>query len=218
MVKKLDADPEGQFKIQVSVPVLQAEADGVWARLASFYGSNGIGAFFIPEIGDEVVLGYFNDDPSHPVILGSLYSGKQKMPYELTADNFTKAVVTRSKLKLEFDDDKKIITLTTPGNNKIVISDDQKSILLQDQNSNKIELSSSGIVLDSPKDIKISAKGKVIIDAVNNIELTAQADIKNQGLNINHQANAGFSAKGNVTAELSASGQTTVRGAVVMIN
>lgn len=218
VVRKLDADPEGQYKIQVSVPVLQAETDGVWARLASFYGSNGIGAFFIPEIGDEVVLGYFNDDPSHPVILGSLYSSKQKMPYELTADNFTKAVVTRSKLKLEFDDDKKVITLTTPGNNKIVISDDQKSILLQDQNSNKIELNSSGITIDSPKDIKISAKGKVTIDAVSNIELTAKADIKNQGLNINHQANVGFSAKGNATAELSASGQTTVKGGIVMIN
>jgi Rhs element Vgr protein len=218
VVKKLDADPEGQYKIQVSVPVLQAETDGVWARLASFYGSNGIGAFFIPEIGDEVVLGYFNDDPSHPVILGSLYSSSRKPPYELTADNFTKAVVTRSKLKLEFDDDKKVITLITPGNNKIVISDDQKSILLQDQNANKIELNSSGITIDSPKDIKISAKGKVTIDAVSNIELTAQADIKNQGLNINHQANVGFSAKGNATAELSASGQTTVKGAIVMIN
>ena len=98
------------------------------------------------------------------------------------------------------------------------ISDDQKSILLQDQNSNKIELSSSGIVIDSPKDIKISAKGKVTIDAVGNIESTAKADIKNQGLNINHQANIGFSAKGNATAELSASGQTTVKGAIVMIN
>lgn len=218
VVKKLDADPEGQYKIQVSVPVLQSETDGVWARLASFYGSSGLGAFFIPEIGDEVVLGYFNDDPSYPVILGSLYSSNRKPPYELTADNLIKAVVTRSKLKLEFDDEKKIITLITPGNNKIVISDDQKTILLQDQNSNKIELNSSGIIIDSPKDIKISAKGKVTIDAVGNIESTAQADIKNQGLNINHQANVGFSAKGNATAELSASGQTTVKGSIVMIN
>lgn len=218
VVKKLDADPEGQYKIQVSVPVLQSETDGVWARLASFYGSNGLGAFFIPEIGDEVVLGYFNDDPSYPVILGSLYSSNRKPPYELTADNFIKAVVTRNKLKLEFDDEKKIITLITPGNNKIVISDDQKSILLQDQNSNKIELNSSGIIIDSPKDIKISAKGKVTIDAVGNIESTAKADIKHQGLNINHQANVGFSAKGNATAELSASGQTTVKGSIVMIN
>ena len=218
VVKKLDADPESQYKIQVSVPVMQAETEGVWARLASFYGSSDFGAFFIPEIGDEVILGYFNDDPSHPVILGSLYSSKRKPPYELTADNFTKAIVTRSLMKLEFDDEKKIITLITPNNNEIVINDDEKSILIQDENANKIQLDTSGIVLDSPKDIKISAQGNVTIDAVGNIELTAQADIKNQGLNINHEANVGFVAKGNVTAELSSSGQTIVKGSMVMIN
>ncbi|PSJ18966.1 type VI secretion system tip protein VgrG [Nitrosomonas supralitoralis] len=218
LVKKLDADPDGQYKIQVSVPIMQSEADGVWARLVSFYGSKELGAFFIPEIGDEVVLGFFNADPSYPVILGSLYSSNKNPAYELTADNFIKAIVTRSKLKLEFDDEKKVVTLITPDNNKIVISDDQKSILLQDQNANKIELNPNGIVIDSPKDIKISAKGKITFDAIGNIELTAQADIKNQGLNINQQANVGFSAKGNATAELSASGQTMVKGGIVMIN
>jgi len=218
VVKKLDADPDGQYKIQVSVPVLQAETDGVWARLASFYGSDGIGAFFIPEIGDEVILGYFNNDPSYPVILGSLYSSKHKPPYELTADNFTKAIVTKSKLKIIFDDDKKIITVITPANNQIVISDDAKSILLQDQNQNKVELKPDGIYIDSAKDIVMSAKGKVTVTAVGNIESTSNADIKSQGLNINNNANVGFVAKGAASAELSASGQTTVKGAMVMIN
>jgi Rhs element Vgr protein len=218
VVKKLDADPEGQYKIQVSTPLMQAETDGVWARLANFYASNAFGAFFIPEIGDEVVLGYLNNDPSSPIVLGSLYSSKLKPPYELTADNFTKAVVTKSKLKIEFDDDKKIITITTPGNNKIVLSDDGKSILLQDQNSNKVQLSDSGIVLDSPKDISITAKGKITLDAVGEIGVTSKADVKIAGLNINNSANVGFVAKGNASAELSASGQTTVKGAMVMIN
>jgi Rhs element Vgr protein len=218
VVKKLDADPDGQCKIQVSVPLMQAENDGVWARLANFYASNSFGSFFVPEIGDEVVLGFLNSDPSNPVVLGSLYSSKLKPPYELTADNFTKAVVTKSKLKIEFDDDKKIITISTPGNNKIVLSDDGKSILLQDQNSNKVELSDSGIVLDSPKDISITAKGKITLDAVGEIGVTSKADVKIAGLNINNSANVSFVAKGNASAELSASGQTTVKGAMVMIN
>lgn len=218
VVMKLDADPEGQCKIQVSTPLLQAQTDGVWARLANFYASEAIGAFFIPEIGDEVVLGYLNNDPSCPVVLGSLYSSKRKPPYALTADNFTKALVTKSKLKIEFDDDKKIITLLTPGNNTVVLSDDGKSILLQDQNNNKVELSASGIVLDSPKDITISAKGKITLDAVGEIGITSKADVKIAGLNINNTANVGFVAKGNASAELSASGQTIVKGAMVMIN
>jgi Rhs element Vgr protein len=218
VVLKLDADPEGQYKIQVEVPLMKAQVAGVWARLASFYGSSGFGAFIIPEIGDEVILGFFNNDPSCPVILGSLYSSKHVPPYELAAENNYKALVTRSKLKMEFDDDKKIITLITPGKNKVVISDDGKSILLEDQNSNKVELSPSGILLDSPKDIVINAKGKVAISAAQNVEVAAQLDVKVSGLNINHSANVGFAAKGAATAELSAAGQTTVKGALVMIN
>lgn len=218
VVKKLDQDPAGEYKIEVSVPVLNAQKAGVWARLASFYGSDGIGAFFVPEIGDEVILGYFNNDPCHPVILGSLYSSNRKAPYEMTKENNTKAIVTRSNLKLEFEEDKKIITVETPGGNKIVISDDDKSILLQDQNDNKVKLGTDGISLDSPKDIKINAKGKITLEAVDEIGITSKADANIEGLNVNAKANVGFVGKGSATAELSAAGNTTVKGAMVMIN
>lgn len=219
VVKKLDADPEGEYKIQVSVPILQAETEGVWARLAGFYATaDGNGAFFVPEIGDEVVLGYFNNDPSHPVILGSLYSSNKNPPYDLTAENYKKAIITKGQLKIEFDDEKKILTIVTPANNQIVIADDQKSILLQDQNNNKVQLNSDGIVLDSPKDITISATGKISLTATDEIGISSQADVKVDGLNISQTANVGFTAKGSATAELSASGQTTVKGAMVMIN
>jgi Rhs element Vgr protein len=218
VVTKLDADPEGENKIQVKVPVLQAETEGVWARMAQFYASDSIGAFFVPEVGDEVVLGYFNNDPSHPVILGSLYSSKRKPPYPLTAENNVKAIVTRSKLKVEFEEKDKTITIITPGNNKVVISDKDKSILLLDQNNNKVELKPEGIVIDSAKDITISAKGKITIDAMQSIGITAKQDVKISGLNVSNEAQVGFTAKGNATAELSASGQTTVKGAMVMIN
>ncbi|WP_062057726.1 type VI secretion system tip protein VgrG [Cellvibrio sp. OA-2007] len=218
IVKKLDADPDGQHRVQVSIPEMSAATDGFWARLANFYSSNSFGAFFIPEIGDEVVLGFFNNDPSYPVILGSLYSSKNVPPYSLAAENNTKAIVTRTKMKLEFDEEKKIITLITPGANKIVISDDGKSILLQDQNNNKVTLDSAGITLDSPKDITLKAQGKIVLQATQNIEATAQMDIKQTGLNITSTANVGFTAKGSATAEVSASGTTTIKGAMVMIN
>ncbi len=218
VVMKLDGDPGGENRVQVSVPILQAETEGVWARLANFYASNSFGTFFIPEIGDEVVLGYLNNDPSNPVILGSLYSSKQVPPYDLSADNFTKAMVTSSQLKIEFDDDKKVISIITPGDNQVVLSDDAKSILLQDQNGNKVELNSDGIVLDSPGDISISAKGKVSIDATGELAMSSKADVSLEGMNVKQEAKAGFTAKGSASAELSASGNTTIKGAMVMIN
>ncbi len=218
VVKKLDADPEGQYKVQVSIPVLQAETDGVWARLMQFYASDGFGSFFVPEIGDEVVLGYFNNDPSSPVILGSLYSSKRKPAYELTADNYKKAIVTKTRLKLEFDDEKKVVTIVTPASNTIVVSDDEKSILLQDQTGNKVKLSQDGILLDSPKDITINAKGKINITAVGNIAAESKASVTVDGMSIAQTAKTSFTAKGNASAELSSPGQTTVKGSMVMIN
>ena len=218
VVKKLDADPESQYRVQVSIPEMSAETDCFWARLTNFYSSNSFGAFFIPEIGDEVVLGFFNDDPSHPVILGSLYSSKNVPPYTPEAANNIKAIVTRTKMKVEFDEEKKIITVITPGTNKIVISDEGKSILLQDQNNNKVTLDAAGITLDSPKDITLKAQGKIVMTASQNIEATAQMDIKQTGLNITSTANVGFTAKGSATAEVSAAGTTTIKGAMVMIN
>jgi Rhs element Vgr protein len=218
VVMKLDSDPEGEQRVQVSTPVMRPSTDGVWARLTKFYASDGFGSFFIPEIGDEVVLGYLNNDPSHPIILGSLYSSKRKPPYELTAQNNLKAIVTRCKSKIEFNEEDKVITITTPGNNKLIFSDTDKSILMQDQNNNKLELNTSGITMDSPKDISITAKGTITLDAIGTVSITSKADVKSSGLNVNCEGQVGFVGKGAATAELSAAGQTTVKGAMVMIN
>lgn len=218
IVKQLDEDPEGQNRVQVTIPVLQAETEGVWARLIQYYASSGFGNFFIPEIGDEVVIGYFNNDPSNPVILGSLYSSNHTPPYDLTSDNFIKALVTKSGHKIEFDDDKKVITILTPGGNTLIFSDEDKSIKVSDVNDNSIALETGGITLNSQKDITIKATGKITLDAVDKISITSKADVATAGLNISNKANVGFTAQGNATAELSASGQTTVKGAMVMIN
>lgn len=217
-VKKIDADPESEYRIQVTIPVLQMEEDGVWARLGTFWGSSDYGAFFIPDVDDEVIVGYFNDDPSHPVVLGSLYSSKQKPANEITSDNDIKGIVSKSKIKVEFNDKDKVLTLETPGGNKVTFSDKEKSIVVEDQNSNKVSLESGGITLDSPKDINIKSKGKIVLDSVGGIEASSKGDLALKGMNVNATANVGFVAKGNATAEVSASGQTTLKGAMVMIN
>lgn len=217
VVSKLD-DPEGENRIQVTVPLLGEKAAGVWARLTTQYASNGAGIFFAPEIGDEVVLGYFDNDPTYPVIIGSLHSSKRPPPYASDASNNIKAIVTRSKSKIEFNDEDKVITVTTSGNNKIILNDKDKSIQLSDQNGNKVEMTPSGISLDSPKDIRIHAKGSIAIDAVGKIDITSKADVINSGLNVKCDAQVSFVAKGSASAELSAAGETVVKGAMVMIN
>ncbi|MEK8034486.1 type VI secretion system tip protein VgrG [Ideonella sp. DXS29W] len=218
VVMKLDEDPEGEQRIQVQLPYLQVETPGIWARLVQGHASNSFGQFFVPEVGDEVVLGFFNDDPGYPVILGSLYSSNHTPPYALEAENNTKAIVTRCQHRIEFNEKDKIITIETPSKNTMVLNDNDKSVLLKDQNGNSIKLSSDGIALDSPKDIKVTAQGGITLTATTGLKLDCQADIQAQGMNITAQAQVGFTGKGSATAELSAAGQTTVKGAMVMIN
>ncbi|WP_267221332.1 type VI secretion system tip protein VgrG [Dyella silvae] len=218
VVMKLDGDPEGEQRIQVNVPVLQAQTQGVWARLLQFYASNAFGAFFLPEVGDEVLLGYLNDDPSHPVVLGSLYSSSRKPPYTIEAKNNTKAIVTRCLHKIEFNEEDKIITVITPGKNQMVLDDKNQSITVQDQHNNSVKLSSAGIALTSQSDIKLTAQGNVTITANAAVNIKATTDLKAAGMNVTCEAQVGFTGKGSATAELSAAGQTTVKGAMVMIN
>jgi Rhs element Vgr protein len=210
VVTKLEGDPSGSYRVQVEVPSHAGTPASVWARISNFYATNNAGAFFLPEVGNEVVLGFVNNDPRHPVILGSLYNGKNAPPYTADSKNNIKAIVTRSRMKVEFDDGKKSITLDTPAGNTILINDTGKSIEIRDQNQNRIGLSSAGIALQSSKDLSISAGG--------NISITSKADVSITGQNVKASAAVGFAAKGDATAELTASGDTTVKGAMVRIN
>ena len=170
------------------------------------------GTFWLPEPDDEVLVGFVNNDPAHPVILGSIYGAKHKPPYEYTAENNMKALVTRKKLKIEFDEEKKIITV------KVELNDEGKSVTLTDANGNEVKMDKDGISLSSAKDIKLSAKGNITMDATMKLSGSAKQDASLEGLNVTVQGKMGATVKGNATAELSASGQTTVKGAMVMIN
>lgn len=218
VVKKLDGDPLKEQRIQVELPWMDGKSKLFWARLSTMYATGGMGAFFLPEPEDEVIVGFMNQDPAHPVILGLLYGEKHKPPYEYEAKNNKKAIVTREKMRLEFDEEKKIITVSTPGKNTVEISDDGKHIKLTDENKNEITMDKNGITLTSAKDIKLKAKGNITMDATMKLSGTAKQDASLEGLNVKVQAKVGASVKGNATAELSASGQTTVKGAMVMIN
>ena len=218
-VKKIFDDPDAHFRIQISLPSNAENQDGMWARLSNFYATSGAGAGFLPEVGDEVVIGFLESDPRFPVILGSLYSSaKQAAATPADNNNYIKTIITKSKLKISFDDEKKITKIETPGGNSITLSDDAKSIELVDQNSNSLKMTSDGITIQSNKDITLKATGNINLDATGKLNLSAKQDVVIAGMNINSTAQVGFTAKGNATAEISASGQTTVKGGIVMIN
>lgn len=218
IVEALAGDPGSCNCIKVQIPLLNTKPDTVWARLSQFAASKGVGSFFIPSVGDEVILGFLNNDPNQAVILGCLYSAKHVPPYEITDDNYKRAFISPEKLTIELDDEKKVITIATPGKNSIVIDDNNKSITLKDQNKNEIVMGANGIQITSNKDIKMSAKGNITLDATGKVGVKAKQDATIEGMNVTVKAQTTLKVTGTASAELSASGQTTVKGAMVMIN
>lgn len=214
-VKQINNDPAGDFRVLVKLPLIQ---DGIWARLATFYATANAGAFFYPEVDDEVAVGFFNDDPAHPVILGAMYSKDRAGAYTPDEQNSNKAFVSREQMKIAFDEEKKIITITTPANNQLVFSDDAKSITLADQNNNNIKMSPDGIELNSASNIRMNATQKINIHSQDDTTVESDSNLSLAGLNVNCQADVELSAVGNASAAFSSSGELIINGALVMIN
>ncbi len=217
-VKQVSEDPDGNHRVLVTLPLLGGETAGVWARLGGIYASNAFGAVFFPEIGDEVVLGFMSEDPRNPVILGSVYSKARAPAYPANKDNDKKAIVTRSKLEVTFDDKDKIIEIKTPGGHSIQLNDKTGEIQIKDSNANSVVLGKSGITIDSASDIAMTAKGDITIKAGANLAMQATADSTLKALNITEQASAKHTVSANAAAELKASGMVTINGALVKIN
>jgi len=218
VVKQVAKDPGAEFRVLVNLPLLKDDAKGVWARLAGFYASNKLGAVFYPEVGDEVVVGFMNQDPRYAVILGSVYSKKRPPPYPPDEKNTLKALVTSSKLEITFDEKDKVIEIKTPGKHVIRLDDKADTLTLSDANKNRISMAKGGITIESGANLTLTAKGNITVDAKGNLAEKAAANATLEALQISQKAKTKYAANGAATAELTSSGMLTVRGSLVKIN
>lgn len=217
-VKQVHEDPDGQFRIKISLPLVANAEEGIWARLAAPYAGVSMGLQCLPEVEDEVVVGYFDADPTAPVVLGSLHSSTRALPFTPDAKNTIKALVTASALKLTFDDVKKIAALETPGGHKLTMSDEAASITLVDSTGNRVAMEKSGVTVESKMDLKLQANGSIAISGKQGVTITTPMDASVKGMNVHLSADVKLAAEGQVSAQLTSSAETVVKGALVMIN
>jgi uncharacterized protein involved in type VI secretion and phage assembly len=67
-------DPDSAGRIKVKFPWLPREVE-TWARVSLPLGGNRTGLWALPEVGDEVIVGFEHGDVRRPIILGSLWNG-----------------------------------------------------------------------------------------------------------------------------------------------
>lgn len=202
IVTQLESDPNGEDRILVKIPIINNEEQGIWCRVASPDAGENRGVFFRPEIEDEVIIGFINEDPNNAIVLGMLHSSGKPAPITASDDNHQKGIVTRSEMKVLFDDEKKSIGIETPAGKKITLDEDKGVIVIEDENSNVITIDSNGIKMESS----------------GNIEIKATGDVKIEGTNVSISASAQLKAEGSAGAELSSGATAILKGSIVQIN
>lgn len=227
-----DGDPDKVHRIKVRIPAIHEQDSVIWARLNLPYAGKNRGALWIPEEGDEVVVGFFNDDPRQAVVLGSLYNGQTDPPLKFTDQNNEKGFITRNNIKMVFTDekDKEKLEITTPAGNQVLLVD-EKGITVLDKNQNKITLHDKGMSFEdkNKNTITTNDKGTVVEDSnKNTLTLNNQGvEIKDLNGNTIALSSAGIEIKdvsGNkMTLEASgitvqSSANVTVKGAMINLN
>jgi uncharacterized protein involved in type VI secretion and phage assembly len=181
-------DPDGLARVRVRLPWQVDGQSSYWARIAMLMAGGGRGTYFLPEIGDEVLVGAENGDPSHLYVLGMVWNGKQKPPDNNDdGKNDRRLIHSRSGHRLVFDDGAQPrVELMLADKKHLVL--DQDGVTLEDGKGNKfiIESNSGAITIQS----------------------TASLKLKSQSISIEAGA----------SLEIKASGTLTIKGAMVQIN
>src|SRR5579859_2054807 len=123
VVKNVE-DPDQQGRVQISLPYLGGQNDSTWAPVATLMSGGSRGSWFMPEVGDEVLVAFNQEDVQHPYIIGFLWNGQDKPP---ASDISTKVrrLRTVSGHQIDFDDidGEEKIKITTKGGHQILMDD-----------------------------------------------------------------------------------------------
>jgi uncharacterized protein involved in type VI secretion and phage assembly len=183
-------DPDGQGRVKVKFPWLSNEDESNWARVAAPMAGKERGAYFLPEVEDEVLVAFEHGDAHSPYVLGSLWNGKDAPPAKNDdGKNNLRVIKSRSGHTIKFNDEDGKETIEIAG------KDGKDSIV--------IDAAKNTITITTDKDITLSAtKGSIKLDA-QKIEIKSSADTK-------IEAGGGMDVKASATMN--------IKGATVNIN
>jgi phage baseplate assembly protein V len=125
LVKSVE-DPAGQGRVQLTFPTMGG-VTSAWAPVASELAGNDRGAWFMPELNDEVLVAFDHGEFDHPYVVGFLWNGNDKPPDTEVKNRIIKTPGGH-QLRFEDKDGAKKVILKTDGGLAITMDDTQQSI------------------------------------------------------------------------------------------
>ena len=200
VVDNKDEQKLGRIRVQFPWQEIQnKEMKTPWLRIAVPYAGASKGHQFVPEIGEEVMVGFEMNNVERPYIIGSFYNGGNGKPDENWAvskeedgtTNNIKAIRTRNGHTILFNDkgDAGLLEIYDNKNNTyhITLSADDKKITIY---------SAGNVEVIADNDINVNAGNNIAVNAEGDITVNAKGDI-----GMNADGNIGIKSKGNISME-----------------
>ena len=203
-----------------------------WCYVMAPMGGKDCGAFFFPQVNDLVVLAFLDGDPHRPIVLGAYWNTETNPPLTVQdgkAEEYMLRTPKKIEMKLTDTDKKQKVTLTMPSGTVLNIDDENSKVELKDKNGDNsltMDLKGGEITLKAKTKVTIKAGDtSIVLESGGAITQKGSGKISIQGANIEAKANSKVALQG-ATAEvkatsslaLSASGQASLKGAMVKIN
>ena len=232
--------PDGEYRVRVAIPSLHDNQNTYWARVGTMMAGNEMGAFWLPEVGDEVIVAFANGCDYQPIVLGSLWNGQDLSVQSVTASpdnndlsasnsaqdgaNNYRFWHTRSGHTFLFSDEDgaELITLRTPASNELLLDDGNEIIKLYDSNNSQwleIDVAGKKITLQTDEgDIHIEAKETISVQC-KNFELNADETITvESGTTSDWTAGDKITVDGGADIDITASGNINEKGSKINMN
>jgi uncharacterized protein involved in type VI secretion and phage assembly len=216
-------DPDGLGRVSVSMITASEQAKSAWARVLQPGAGADHGHIFLPDVGDEVLIGFENDDLARPVVLGGLY-GKSK-PHQAVVDDQGRLVAhvirTRTGHMIELAEgqaeNQQHVLLKLANGSQLRVGKDAvlleaaggKPLTIQ-AGSSSITFDGNGKITVKATTIELQATGTVTVDAKDQVAVKGAMGVAVEGLKA--------SLKGQATTTVEASGVVEVKGSMVKIN
>jgi uncharacterized protein involved in type VI secretion and phage assembly len=173
-------DPAHQARVQVRLHAASG-TDGqdlaLWAQLLSAGAGEQRGLYWVPDVGDLVVVAFLQGDARFPVVLGGLWHGAATPPETMdgAGRNLLKVLRSRRGVKVTLDDQdgQEKLILETPGGCRLTLQDGPGQCELVDNNGNSLKLEAAGIT--------VTASAKVTVQA-STVEVSAGMVTVNAGM------------------------------------
>ncbi|MCM8627311.1 phage baseplate assembly protein V [Accumulibacter sp.] len=183
-------DPDGLGRVKLRFPWLSDADESFWARIATPMAGSGRGAFFLPEVDDEVLVAFEHGDLRFPYVLGALWNASDKPPADNgDGKNNLRLIRSRSGHLIRLSDEdgqEKIEIIDKSGKNSVVFDTANNTITITADKDIALSAPQGTISLDAQKlEMKSSAGAKLEAGAGMDVKASATLNINGATVNIN---------------------------------